>query len=59
MHKLRNLLDTGAALPPLLTFESHQRPPCHGYVDPRDIFGEGRGREEGESHYRDRAIYPS
>lgn len=37
MHKLRSLLDPEAALPLLLTFESHQRPSCHGYVDPRDI----------------------
>lgn len=51
MHKLRSLLDTRAALPALLTFESHQRPSCHGYADPRDISG---GREQ--SHYRDRAI---
>lgn len=34
MHKLRILLDTGAASPSLLTFESHQRPTCHGYVEP-------------------------
>jgi len=46
MHKLRSLLDTRAALPSLLTFESHQRPSCHGYADPRDI--SGGGGEEAE-----------
>jgi len=55
MHKLRSLLDTRAALPSLLTFESHQRPSCHGYADPRDISGGGGGRRQ-KSHYRDRAI---
>lgn len=51
MHKLRSLLDTGAASPLLLTFESHQRPPCHGYVDPRATFQGG-----GEFQYQDGAI---
>ena len=42
MHKLGSMLDTEAPSTSLLTFQSHQRPSCHGYVDSRDVSGRVR-----------------